>query len=982
MSASLRIASADTDRIPVAQSHTVKRKSDRTGSGGTAIVDAIVNLDMGWIYRPQNQPGADYGVDAHLEITDTDGVETGRQLAVQVKAGQSYFREVVGDGFVHRPSDRHVRYWRDYALPVILILVDEHARVAYWAFTDRIESTAGGGWKLLVPRSQTLGTEAKGVLSEAAVGGGTERTRARIEERQQAEHLRRRVEELESLVAAYIAQFSTLSGGSATSARVPSIDVLALTFSELIAWAAAANFDAHPMAEGNSSAYALAADQLFFQEVITEHDAAKAITLLLLARQWDKAGSIFLYSINLTREIAQVGTPSILDFLAASPLPTGMPLDLRIILRATHIAARRKYGRDTGALLVELDAFIADATPAEGYAVLAAAFWEARANGRSAPARAIRYLRAAAILRPGATGFGGGPFPTSLDQTWTLMLELTANGVTSRDDLAVWLGALDAVPGEARASFLDDEMNVVTLSNRFWLDESARLATERSWSSVDETLQLLEAWSTDHSAALLFAAARRARVIVRGEYEHDLAAAIRLATDVPSFVREHQHGMFVVNEIAASQLLYAGAYPEAVVAFRGALTTRPSNSSILSVALLKAAQAAADADALYDAVQWAREGVDATHVAPYRASTDLAIAQAELALALWYAAEREAALDLWDETAEHILAIEENTARWRGLVVRFQWAGGYLANIYRTGVAPTSGADGRPYGEPRPGAFLIDLTVQADVFTDKVRFGVLLGLAAVSDERERDERTRRWIYEALEFAADRNPEWRRTAALLALPHLVSDGRYLEAAALGRAIADAWSVHGLVAGGGECALAMSVSVVPAFLAVARRTGDSRLAAATELVAALDGNDHSSAACRNIVEIAFDPEAEQVESRAALMAIRNSDASKIQESPIDTLCDLAASVIPGTAPADALALHAGLVVELKRRLSIFETMYRLHVVPFFRDYWIARVADEPQAFDRPEAASVALRMVPPGIDAPREMIIEVARHLRLR
>jgi hypothetical protein len=57
-------------------------------------------------------------------VTDDEGVETGRQLAAQVKAGQSYFREETDGGFVNRPSDRHVRYWRDYALPVILILVD------------------------------------------------------------------------------------------------------------------------------------------------------------------------------------------------------------------------------------------------------------------------------------------------------------------------------------------------------------------------------------------------------------------------------------------------------------------------------------------------------------------------------------------------------------------------------------------------------------------------------------------------------------------------------------------------------------------------------------------------------------------------------------------------------------------------------------------------------------------------------------------
>ncbi|HKR64220.1 MAG TPA: DUF4365 domain-containing protein, partial [Thermoanaerobaculia bacterium] len=962
----------------------VKRKNDRTGSGGTAIVDAIVNLDMGWIYRPQDKPGTDYGVDAHLEVTDDEGVETGRQLAAQVKAGQSYFREHTNDGFINRPSDRHVRYWRDYALPVILILVDEQTRVAYWAFTDRVESTDGGGWKLVIPRTQTLGPQAKSVLSEAAVGGGTERTRARIEERQQAEHLRRRVEDLEGLIATYMAQLAARPAASIAPAPAPPIDVLTLTFSELIAWTDAADFETQGTAPGNRTAYGLAAEQLFFQESIEEHDAAKAVTLLLLAHEWGKAGSIFLYGINLTRRMPQVDTPSILDFLAESLLPTGMPLDLRIILRTMHIAARRRHGRGVDALLAELDALVAQATPVEGYAVTAAAFWEARATSRSAPARAIRYLRSAATLRPEAKGFGGGPFPSTLDETWPLMLELTASGVASHNDLAVWLDALDAVPAEARASFVGDEMNVVTIANRFWLDESARPEAERSWASIHNTLELLETWGAQRSAPLLFAAARRGRIVIRGEYEHDLATAIRLATDVPSFVREHPHAMFLVNEIAASQFLYAGAHLEAVIAFRGALVTRPPGSSVLATALLKAAQAAAAADALADAVRWAREGVDATRAAPYRASTDLAVAQAELSLAVWYAGDREAALDLWDETAEYILAIEENTARWRGLVVRFHWASGYLANTYRTGVAPTSDVEGRPYGEPRPGAFLIDLTAQADMFTDKVRFGVLLGLAAVSDRRQRDARTRWWIYAALDLATERIPEWRRMIALLALPHLITDGRYLEAVELGRAMVTAWESEGLSSGADGRIVAMSFSIVPAFLGVARQPLEVRRAAAQELLDALlnaGETDATGIACREVVKIALLSEVDQAERHMALLSIRNSTTAKIQESPLGMLCDLAVSVLPGTAPADALALHARAVAELKPRLSIFPTMYRLHVVPFFRDYWVACVAEHPQAFNAPGGMAAALGAITNDDDAPRAMLLVVANHLRL-
>ncbi|MCM2317043.1 MAG: DUF4365 domain-containing protein, partial [Thermoanaerobaculia bacterium] len=555
----------------------MSRDSDRVGGGATAIVDAIVNLDMRWIYRPQDKPGTDYGVDAHFEVTDEDGVETGRQLAAQVKGGPSYFRETTDDGFINRPSDRHVRYWRSYALPVILVLVDTDTRVAYWASTDHVQRSSKGGWKLIVPRSQTLGPQAIGVLSEVAVGGGTARTQARMEDRRATAELRRRVDELEVVVANYITQLATLQSAGVAVEKVHP-DVLRLSFVDLITWGNQIEFETGALDVQTRSAYVAAAERLFFRESIEEHDAAKAIALLLLAEEWPKAGSVFLYAIELARMLAKIDKPSIVDLFAETELPRQIPLDLRIVVRTMQIAARRKHGRDVDALLAELDALTSVATPLEGFAVTAAAFWESRATGRSAPARAIRYLRAAARLRPDATGVGGGPFPSELDRTWPLMIDLNASGLSSRADLDAWLAALDEVPAAARDAFLRDELDVVTLANRFWLAESQKAPGERSWRHVHNFLEAIEQWSLGHGAGLFFAAARRGRVVVKGEYEHELAQSIRLATEVPALVREDRHAMFLLNEIAASQFLYTEHYLEAVIAFRGALAVRPSES--------------------------------------------------------------------------------------------------------------------------------------------------------------------------------------------------------------------------------------------------------------------------------------------------------------------------------------------------------------------------------------------------------------------
>jgi hypothetical protein len=960
--------------------HHVKRKSDRTGAGGVAIVTTIVNLEMAWIYRAQDQSGTDYGVDAQFEVTDDEGVETGRLIGVQVKSGQSYFREKTAEGFINRPSDRHVRYWAAYGLPVILVLVDPKTRAAYWTYTATVEKTPQG-WKLLVPRNQRLGPHAKAELSAIAVGEGTERTRAKTEERERESALEARVEELEAALASYVAALAARMDSPTRDAPPPSLDILALSFFQLIQWAARADFRRDAAPPEHRSAFVLAAERLFFREHIDEHDAAKAVALLLLAQDWGKAGSSFLYAVELTRKMARVDTPSIIDLLADAPLPSDMPRDLRIVQRASQIAARRKHHRAAEELLLELDRLVDEAEAADGLAVVAAAFWEARIMARTNPDRAMRYTVQAAKLRPHAGGVAGSQFPASVDSMWPTLVELLANGIRSDEQLVAWLDLLDAVPAEARSAFLGDEMNVVGLANQFWLEESKGAISDRQWSGVHRVLARLETWSTERQQALLFAAARRGRIVVRGEYEHDLAGAVRMATDVPPFVSADPHATFLLNEIAASQFLYAGEHMESFVAFRDALAVRPSGSSILPNSLLKAAQAAASVSAFENAVAWSREAIDAATADPYRAKTDIVVARAEHALATWYSGDLEGALTIWDDVAEELLAVEDNSDRWRGLVVRFQWADGYLATIYRTGNPPKVDADGRPYGEARPGAFLVDLAEQASTYSDKVRFGVLLGLAAISDKRALDDRTRRWTYAALDLASERVPELRRILALFALPPLIGDRNFRVALDLARTMGKGVEVAGLSPNADTDVLTLSFAMVPAFLAVAAEEGDERSADARTLYSAIlqvGGDDPTWRACADVLDAALLSSEDADDRLTRIGAVRGADVSAITESSLPVLCDLAASVVPGLPVNTCLALHMRAALELELRLAIFETMFRRHVVPFFEQFWRGRILADPAAF--PDAASLQNRIDAAqrlaGKDRVRAILLAVA------
>jgi hypothetical protein len=135
---------------------------------GLSAVAQKFERDFGWSFR--EQPINDTGVDAQVEVVQ-QGVSTGRLLALQVKSGESYFRERSGQGFVFRGKPGHLGYWLAHSLPVILVLYDPVADVAYWQSitADTIERTSKG-WKVSVPLKQTLSSPSIPALSELAHG--------------------------------------------------------------------------------------------------------------------------------------------------------------------------------------------------------------------------------------------------------------------------------------------------------------------------------------------------------------------------------------------------------------------------------------------------------------------------------------------------------------------------------------------------------------------------------------------------------------------------------------------------------------------------------------------------------------------------------------------------------------------------------------------------------------------------------------------
>lgn len=148
--------------------------SDRSllADEGVYSVGRIFQKELKWIFR--DQPKADHGIDAHVEICN-DGAPTGQLVAVQIKSGKSFFKNLCEDGYVFRFGDWHHKYWLNHCLPVIVVLYNPVNELVFWQEINHetVQST-GLGYKVIVPFENLLRHDSGIYISQAsiAVTGG------------------------------------------------------------------------------------------------------------------------------------------------------------------------------------------------------------------------------------------------------------------------------------------------------------------------------------------------------------------------------------------------------------------------------------------------------------------------------------------------------------------------------------------------------------------------------------------------------------------------------------------------------------------------------------------------------------------------------------------------------------------------------------------------------------------------------------------
>jgi len=130
-------------------------ESQNKGDVGVQIISKAVAKDLRMIFRtiPQEY---DYGIDGHIDYVTASGDVTGGCVAVQIKYGDSYFKNKAVDGFWYTGEEKHLNFLMNHTLPVFIFLVHPNESI-YWVEFDSAKlQKSGSQWKILVPKENKL----------------------------------------------------------------------------------------------------------------------------------------------------------------------------------------------------------------------------------------------------------------------------------------------------------------------------------------------------------------------------------------------------------------------------------------------------------------------------------------------------------------------------------------------------------------------------------------------------------------------------------------------------------------------------------------------------------------------------------------------------------------------------------------------------------------------------------------------------------
>lgn len=143
-----------------------QNRANKIGRKGVAILNSIIEIDLDWNFRINHQED-DFGIDAYIDLISDKGNLTGKSIAMQIKSGDSYFKHKTDFGWKFYGELKHLNYYLNQEIPVILVLVDTKLKKAFWTVCDPTQTEGTkNGWTITVPFDSEMNAASKSELKK------------------------------------------------------------------------------------------------------------------------------------------------------------------------------------------------------------------------------------------------------------------------------------------------------------------------------------------------------------------------------------------------------------------------------------------------------------------------------------------------------------------------------------------------------------------------------------------------------------------------------------------------------------------------------------------------------------------------------------------------------------------------------------------------------------------------------------------------
>jgi hypothetical protein len=452
--------------------------------------------------------------------------------------------------------------------------------------------------------------------------------------------------------------------------------------------------------------------EIVVSKTMTPWDAEIAVIHFLQARQFDRAGILWLMLLDQfrTRKIIPE-LRSVLSLWYELPMPIEMSLDLRVMIRAMQFWVLPKYQMRLEPVLLDLDRLMEQIGPSNAHSAqivgsLASLFLASHDFVRATRflALSIAVLRNSDLkdtecLRPAGK--------THVELLWTLIVN-----IQNQNHLTVWLEAFDSLAPDEKKIVIessDAPLGCCVLADRLMLIEMSLPPAKQHWKRVVKETMWLQKAAKQRGWGHLEAAARKAVVNIHGEF---LKTPETCIDAVREFVRRQgptAADKGLVSGMLGKMLAGAGKHKPAMHWLRLAIGSPDAGLPHDRMMTFLAAAKSVSKENPEEAIQYseaaakiASDSEDISDIEAVKAFGEWAIALAGMDKTMEAALR---AFPAWKEAASRLFRIPVRDDAWKEVAVVFGHTTSYFTCLAGSGSAPDSAADGSEFAAPFQGLF-------------------------------------------------------------------------------------------------------------------------------------------------------------------------------------------------------------------------------------------------------------------------------------